>query len=397
MIGKGDFSELPRRPSPEVLTPGTIDSESSIIFTLAVDHQSMKGIVLAGGTGSRLRPITHTGPKQLVPVANKPVIQYGIEDLRDADITDIGVVLGNKGREEIQTFLGDGSAFGVDITYIIQGEPLGLAHAAGCAREFVGDDDFVMYLGDNILKRGIDEFVESFRSGDYTAGIALQAVENPQQFGIADVTEDDGVNSLVEKPDDPPSDLALIGIYVFSPAVFNAIEQLEPSWRGEFEITDAIRALIDDGEAIDSHVVEGWWKDTGKPEDILDANRLVLEDVPGERAGTVAEGAEVTGRVDFAETATIGKGAVVRGPVSIDPNTTVGQGAYIGPYTAIGEDCHIEDAHVENSVIVGDSEITANETIIDSLLGRGATIRSAEGLRPAGQRLVVGENSNLKL
>jgi len=357
----------------------------------------MKGLVLAGGTGSRLRPITHTGPKQLVPVANKPVIQYGIEDLRDADITEIGVVLGNKGREEIQAFLGDGSAFDVDITYIIQGEPLGLAHAAGCAREFVGDDDFVMYLGDNILKQGIGEFVESFRSGDYTAGIALQAVGNPQQFGIADVTEDGTVSALIEKPDDPPRDLALIGIYVFSPAVFDAIEQLEPSWRGELEITDAIQALIDDGEAIDSHVVEGWWKDTGKPEDILDANRLVLEDTPGERAGTIAEGAEVTGRVALAETATIGEGAVVRGPVTIGPETTIGQETYLGPYTAVGANCHIENAHVENSVIVGDSEITANETIVDSLLGRGATIRSAEGLRPAGQRLVIGENSNLKL
>ena len=357
----------------------------------------MKGLVLAGGTGSRLRPITHTGPKQLVPVANKPVLQYGIEDLRDAGITDIGVVLGEKGRDEIQSFLGDGSEFGVNITYIIQGEPLGLAHAAGCARDFVGDDDFVMYLGDNILHQGITEMVDGYRSGEYAAGIALQRVERPQQFGIADVSKDGTVKRLVEKPDDPPSDLALIGIYVFSPKIFEAIEDLEPSWRGELEITDAIQALLDGGDAIDSHVVEGWWKDTGKPEDILDANRLVLEGTQGNREGTIESEADVRGNIELAETATIRDGAVVRGPVSIGPRTTIEADTYVGPYTAIGEDTRLEAVHIESSVVIGESEITADGRIVDSLLGRGATIESADDLLPEGRRLVVGENSQLKL
>jgi glucose-1-phosphate thymidylyltransferase len=357
----------------------------------------MKGIVLAGGTGSRLRPITHTGPKQLVPVANKPVIQYGIEDLREAGITEIGVVLGNKGREEIQAFLGDGSEFGVDITYIVQGEPLGLAHAAGCAREFVGDDDFVMYLGDNILNQGIREFVDSFRAGGFAAGIALQEVDTPGQFGIADVTPDGTVRRLVEKPDDPPSRLALIGIYVFSPLIFDAIERIEPSWRGELEITDAIQVLLDGQRPIDSHVVEGWWKDTGKPEDILDANRLVLDDTQNDRAGTVEEGAEVTGNVTLAPSARIETGAVVRGPASIAADTVVGHGTYVGPYTSIGPSCTIADAHLENSVAIGDNEISADEKLVDCLVGRGAEIRSAANLLPEGRRLVVGENSDIKL
>ncbi|MCY4732435.1 glucose-1-phosphate thymidylyltransferase [Natronomonas gomsonensis] len=357
----------------------------------------MKGLILAGGTGSRLRPITHTGPKQLVPVANKPVIQYAIEDLRDAGITDIGVVLGEKGRGDIQRFLGDGSEFNVEITYIIQGEPLGLAHAAGCARDFVGDDDFVMYLGDNILKQGIKQFVQSFEDGDYAAGIALQHVDNPEQFGIATVDDDGTVTELVEKPNEPESNLALIGIYVFSPTIFDAIERLEPSWRGELEITDAIQHLLDDGEAIDSHVVEGWWKDTGKPEDILDANRLVLEEQPGSRNGTVEENADVRGHVDLHENARIEAGAVVRGPVSIGSGTTIAEGTYVGPYTSIGPNCTIVNAHVESSVIVGDCELTADGRFVDSLIGRGATIGSADDLLPAGQRLIVGENSQLRL
>lgn len=357
----------------------------------------MKGVLLAGGTGSRLRPITHTGPKQLVPVANKPVIQYAIEDLREASITEIGIILGNKGREEIQEFLGDGGEFGVEITYIVQGRPLGLAHAVGCAESFVGDDDFVVYLGDNMLKQGIKGVVDSFREGGYDAGIALQRVDNPQQFGIAAVDDDGTVTQLVEKPDNPPSDRALIGIYVFSPRIFDAIEQIEPSWRGELEITDAIQTMLDDGAAIDSQIVDGWWKDTGKPEDVLEANRLVLEDEPAEIAGTVADEADVSGRVDLAESARIEAGAVVRGPVSIAEGTTIRSGAYVGPYSSIGSDSVMENVHLENSVVVGDTTITTNNRIIDSLIGRGASLESAEGLLPEGRRLVIGENSQLKL
>ncbi|RQG96042.1 glucose-1-phosphate thymidylyltransferase [Natrarchaeobius chitinivorans] len=357
----------------------------------------MKGVLLSGGTGSRLRPITHTGPKQLVPVANKPVLEYAIEDLKDAGVTEIGIILGNKGREEIQELLGDGSAYGVEITYIIQGNPLGLAHAAGCARDFVGDDDFVMYLGDNILKQGIADLVESFQAGDYGAGIALQEVDTPEQFGIADVDDDGTVTQLIEKPDEPPTNLALIGIYVFSNDVFDVIERLEPSWRGELEITDAIQMLLDDGHAIDSHVVHGWWKDTGKPKDILEANRLVLEDDHLDQDGRVGPDATVEGRVALHETAVIEDGAVVRGPVSIAENTVIGPGTYVGPYTSVGANSSLEGVHMENSVVIGDSTIETSGMIVDSLLGRGANIGRADDELPEGRRLVVGENSQLKL
>jgi glucose-1-phosphate thymidylyltransferase len=279
----------------------------------------------------------------------------------------------------------------------VQGRPLGLAHAVACASDFVGDDDFVVYLGDNILHQGIGDLVDSFQAGDYAAGIALQHVANPRQFGIADIDDDGEVRELIEKPDDPPSDLALIGIYAFSPAIFDAIERIEPSWRGELEITDAIQLLLDDGHAIDSHVVEGWWKDTGKPEDILDANRLVLEGRPGSRAGTIEDTADVTGQVDLHESATIEHDAVVRGPVSIGADTIVRADTYVGPYSSIGPDSIVEHVHIENSVVIGETEITADGKIVDSLIGRGASLGSANGLLPEGRRLVVGENSNLKL
>ena len=357
----------------------------------------MKGVLLSGGTGSRLRPITHTGPKQLVPVANKPVLEYAIEDLKEAGITEIGVILGNKGREEIQKLLGNGSKYGVEITYIVQGNPLGLAHAAGCAGDFVGDDDFVMYLGDNILKSGVADLVESFKTGDYGAGIALQEVGDPQAFGIADIDGEGNVTELIEKPDEPPTNLALIGMYVFSPAVFDVIEDLELSWRDELEVTDAIQDLLEEGYEIDSHVVTGWWKDTGKPEDILEANRLVLEDNEPDTAGVVEDGAETDGQIELADSSVIEDGAVVRGPVSIAENTIIKSGTYVGPYTSIGANSTLKNIHIENSVVIGESEITANGRIVDSLLGRNANVESADELLPEGQRLVVGENSQLKL
>jgi glucose-1-phosphate thymidylyltransferase len=357
----------------------------------------MKGLILSGGRGTRLRPITHTGPKQLVPVANKPVIQYAIEDLYEAGITDIGVVLGNVGREAIQEFLGDGSHFGVDITYIVQGNPLGLAHAVGCAEEFVDGDDFVMYLGDNILNDGSTELIDSFRHGDYAAGLALQHVDNPGQFGIATVDDGGDIVSLVEKPNDPPSDLAIIGVYVFSPAIFDAIEAIEPSNRGELEITDAIHLLLEEGGTIDSHIVQGWWKDTGKPEDILSANRLVLDDIDTSRDGTIGAGAEVVGNVDLHETAVIEDGAVVRGPTSLAANVTVESGTYVGPYTSVGEHSRLVNVQISNSVVIGDSDITTDEAIVDSLLGRGTAIDSSAEMLPEGRRLIVGENSKLRL
>lgn len=355
----------------------------------------MKGILLSGGTGSRLRPITHTGPKQLIPIANKPVLQYAIDDLRDAGITEIGVVLGNKGRKEVQKFLGDGSKFGVDITYIIQGDPLGLAHAVGCARDFVGNDDFVVYLGDNILRQPIEPLIDSFKQGEYAGGIALQQVDNPGRFGVVDLDEDGNVVQIIEKPDDPPSDVVVIGIYVLSPIAFEAIEEITPSSRNELEITDLFQWLIDHGKLIDSHTVEGWWKDTGKPKDIRSANRLVLEGMDTKIEGTIESGAKTMGKIDLHETATVESGAVVRGPVSIGAGTVIKDETYLGPYTSIGPNSTVENTHIENSVVVGNSNIKTHDKIVDSLIGQGTDITNGNKRKPEGRRLVVGEDSTL--
>lgn len=357
----------------------------------------MKGVILAGGTGSRLRPITHTGPKQLVPIANKPVLEYALDDLIEAGIDEVGIILGHKGRDEIQGYFGDGSDFGVDITYIVQGEPLGLAHAVGCARDFVGGDSFVVYLGDDLMRDGITELVEDFDSAEFAAGIGVQKVDDPTRYGIVDVDDRSDVVGLVEKPDDPPSNLALIGIYVFTPEIFEQIEELEPSWRGELEITEAIQGLLDTGRRIQSHAVHGWWKDTGKPEDVLHANRLVLDDLESDIQGTVENEESLTGRVELGEGSVIESGAVVRGPVSIGENTRIGGDAYIGPYTSIGNDSEIDYVHIEASVTIGENTVSTDRTIIDSLIGREASITSSAGRRPEGDRFVIGQNSQLEL
>ena len=357
----------------------------------------MKGVILAGGTGSRLRPITHTGPKQLVPIANKPVLEFAIDDLVEAGISEIGIVLGNKGRDAIQEYFGDGSEFGVEITYIVQGEPLGLAHAVGCARDFVGDDSFVVYLGDDLMREGIADLVDDFDPEKFAAGIGLQEVEEPSRYGIVDVDEHGDVVELVEKPEDPPNNLALIGVYVFTPAVFEQIEQLDKSWRGEYEITEAIQGLLDDGRRIQSHVVHGWWKDTGKPDDVLHANRLVLDDIEHSIEGTIEDKESIRGRVHLGSGSVIEEGAVIRGPVSIGEDTRITSETYLGPYTSIGDECLIDGAQIESTVVIGKAEISAERKIVDSLIGREVTIVTNEQRKPDGDRFVIGESSSLEL
>lgn len=357
----------------------------------------MKGLVLSGGTGSRLRPLTHTGPKQLIPVANKPVLQYVIEDLKEAGITDIGVILGNNGKEQVIAELKDGSQYGVKITYIEQGAPLGIAHAVQCAKDFMGDDNFIVYLGDNMLKDGVRELVDHFNSGSYDAAISLQAVKNPQQFGVAELDGNGKVIRLEEKPKVPKSNFALVGIYLFTSTIFEMIGQIKPSWRNELEIADAIQKLIENGYKVKSHVVSGWWKDTGKPEDILDANRLILDDMKPEISGTVEAGASVLGRVSIGNNSIVKSGAVVRGPVIIGDNCVINDGAYIGPYTSIGNDCIISSGYIESSVLMSGCTVDCDNRIIDSLIGKCASIRSARKMLPQGSRLIVGENSYVGL
>ncbi len=355
--------------------------------------QDLKGLILSGGAGTRLRPITHTSAKQLVPVANKPVLFYGIEALVDAGVTEIGIIIAPETGDEIREAAGDGSAFGAKITYIVQDEPAGLAHAVLTAAEFLGDSPFVMYLGDNLLADGLRGLVETFQRDEPEALILLTPVEEPQHYGVAEL-DGERVVRLVEKPKDPPSNLALVGVYLFSPAIFDAARSLEPSWRGELEITEAIQKLIDDGRQVQSEVVTGWWKDTGQLADMLEANRLVLEEIETRLDGDTDD-SKIEGRV-IVEKGAVVAGSVVRGPAVIGAGARI-EDAYIGPYTSIGEDVRISRAEVEHSIVLSGSVIEDLGTRMEaSLLGRNVKLTRGDGM-PKTLRLLVGDNSELKL
>ena len=363
----------------------------------------MKGLILSGGAGTRLRPITHTSAKQLVPVANKPILFYGIEDMVEAGITDIGIIIGDTG-DEIRAAVGDGGRFGAKVTYIPQDAPLGLAHCVVIAREFLGDDDFVMYLGDNLLRQGIAEFVVSFEhdrnasgtaDGDRpSAQILLARVEDPQRFGVAEIGPDGEVLHLVEKPEEPPSDLALVGVYLFDRSIHEAVASIEPSPRGELEITDAIQWLIDNGHRVRHEILEGWWKDTGKLQPLLEGNRLILETLEQRIDGTVDEGSLIDGRVVIEEGAEI-VNSTVRGPAVIGRNSRV-VNSYIGPFTSVYFDCEVVDSEIEHSVVLEQSTITGISRITDSLIGRKVTVRLSDE-RPHAIRLMVGDDSVVEL
>lgn len=355
----------------------------------------MKGVILSGGHGTRLRPLTHTGPKQLIPIANKPVILYAIEDLRDAGITDIGIILGTNMPNKIKEALGDGSDFGVNITYIMQGEPKGLAHAAKTAKEFVGGDSFVMYLGDNILKSGIEEFVEGFDESNFASRLLLQEVSDPRQFGVAELDKNGNIIHLIEKPEHPKSNLALVGIYLFKNNIFNAIDKIKPSWREELEITDAIQQLIDDGENVDSFIVEGWWKDTGKPEDVLDANQLILETLKTDIQGHIDQDVKIKGRVQIGKDTIIHQGSVIKGPAVIGDNCEIK--GYVGPYTSIGDNTKLIESEIDSSIIIGNSTIKSDKRITESLIGENSKIITDDETYPKGRSFVIGENSIVKL
>jgi glucose-1-phosphate thymidylyltransferase len=358
----------------------------------------MKGLLLSGGSGTRLRPLTHSGPKQLIPVANKPVLIYALEDLKKAGITDIAVILGLNGREQVIERIGDGARYDVNVSYIDQGAPLGIAHAVACAEDFMGRDPFVVYLGDNILRHGIAPLITEFNEGGCDAVIALQRVSDPQRYGVAEL-DDTGSRlvQLVEKPKEPKSDLALVGVYLLTAPIFDAIRQIEPSWRNELEITDAIQKLIDTGHVVKHHVIQGWWKDTGMPEDILEVNRLLLDDLVPRIEGVVEDGAVVKGRVSIGTGSVLKRGSVVFGPAIIGKNCTIDEGTYIGSYTSIGDNTHVSGAHIEDSIVIGDSLITCKETIVESLIGDNSQIRSTDQKLPKGHRLIVGSGSSIDI
>ncbi|GGK40968.1 glucose-1-phosphate thymidylyltransferase [Pilimelia terevasa] len=353
----------------------------------------MKALMLAGGRGTRLRPLTHTSAKQLFPVANKPVLRYGLEAIRDAGITDIGIVVGDTG-DEIRRTLGDGGDLGVRITYLPQEAPLGLAHCVLIARDFLGDDDFVMYLGDNFLVGGINALVEAFDGSGYAAQILLTPVDDPGSYGVAVLGRSGEIVGLEEKPDSPRSDLAIVGVYMFSPAIHEAVRAIRPSARGELEITDAVQWLIDHGHPVHSHRVTGYWKDTGRVHDMLECNRIVLQSLTGRLDGTVDDRTEVIGQV-VVEPGAVVEESVLRGPLIIGADTKVLR-SYVGPFTSIGDGCTLEDAEIEYSILVGSATVRGVSRIEASLIGRDVEVTAAPKT-PRTHRLVVGDQCALRL
>ena len=354
----------------------------------------MKGLILSGGKGTRLRPLTHTSAKQLVPVANKPVLFYGIEAMAEAGITDVGIIIAPETGGEIREAAGDGSRFGVRIEYIEQDAPLGLAHAVLTAEPFLGDAPFVMYLGDNLLRNGIVALVDTFRDEQPDALILLTPVPDPQNYGVAELDGDERVSRLVEKPAEPKTDLALVGVYMFNPSIFEAARAIEPSGRGELEITDAIQTLVDRGLRVDPHIVHGWWKDTGQVRDMLEANRLILDDLDERVEGELVD-SRVEGRVVIEQGARL-ENTTVRGPAMIGAGAQLVD-AYIGPYTAIGEDVRIEHAELEHSIVMSGSRIShVDHRIEASLIGKDVTIARGPA-QPKAYRFVVGDSADLQI
>jgi glucose-1-phosphate thymidylyltransferase len=368
----------------------------------------MKGLILSGGAGTRLRPITHTSAKQLVPVANKPILFYGIEDMAEAGITEIGIITGETGPEVMEA-VGDGSTWGVKITYIPQDAPLGLAHCVLIARDFLGDDDFVMYLGDNMLQQGLVGFIERFEAEQRAsteptlqggnveppaAQILLCEVPDPHRFGIAELDGGGHVIQLIEKPADPPTNLALVGVYLFTKAIHEAVAAIDPSPRGELEITDAIQWLIDHGRPVHHDMLAGWWLDTGKKDPLLESNRRVLEGLERRIDGSVDEHSVVDGRVVLEEGARL-IGSHVRGPAIIGAGTVVTD-SYVGPFTAIAPDCRITSTELEHSVILERSVIEGVTRLTDSLIGRDTEVRRS-GSRPLATRLMIGDHCSIDL
>jgi glucose-1-phosphate thymidylyltransferase len=354
----------------------------------------MKGLILSGGKGTRLYPLTYTRAKQLIPVANKPVLVRVIEAIRDAGITEIGIVTGDT-EPEIREAIGQGKRWGVEVTYIPQDAPLGLAHAVKISRDFLGDDRFVMFLGDNVIEGGVAELIKQFGDSQWNSQIVLTEVEEPQHYGVAELNDDHSIKRLVEKPRQPQSNLALVGIYMFDAHIHAACDAIEPSWRNELEITDAIQWLVDQGLAVHPYVHRGWWIDTGKPNDMLDANDHVLEEIEHRIEGFVDRESQVDKRV------TVEKGAevinsVIRGPAIIGENTRI-VNSYIGPFTSIYHDVVVEDSEIEHSIVLEHSSIRdIHGRIADSLIGRNAQLRRSP-IKPVAHKLTLGDYSDVGL
>jgi glucose-1-phosphate thymidylyltransferase len=353
----------------------------------------MKALVLSGGHGIRLRPLTYTVAKQIIPVANRPILSYVMQHIAEAGIRDVGVIISPETGAQIRAALEEN--FDLDFTFITQEQPLGLAHAVKAARRYLGDDPFVMYLGDNLVGQGIRDFVRAFQDSTADAIVLLKRVENPTMFGVAQVDGAGRILRLIEKPKEPPSDLALVGVYFFSPRIHDAIAEIAPSWRGELEITDAIQKLIDQGWPVKSFVLDGWWLDTGKKDDLLEANRVVLDEwIERDIRGCVNGGSRVVGRVRLEDGVAV-KRSEIRGPAVIGQRTVI-ENAFIGPYTSIGAGCSIKNSALEHCVLLDGVKIEGVERLTDSILGRNAAVRRL-GEKYEALRLMIGDDAEVLL
>jgi len=352
----------------------------------------VKALILSGGSGTRLYPLTYTSAKQLIPVANKPILFRVIESIRDAGIHDMGIVVGDTG-EEIRTAVGRGGRWGIDVTFIHQDKPLGLAHAVKVSQDYLGDDPFVMFLGDNVIQGGIGELVEQFRASEWNSQIVLTRVEHPERYGVAELNGEGRVVHLVEKPSEPPSDLALVGIYMFDHHVHEAVNSITPSWRGELEITDAIQWLVENEYQVYPYVHRGWWIDTGEPNELLKANSLVLEELTPAVRGYVDRDSEVDSRVIVEEGAEI-INSVIRGPAIIGARTRV-INSYVGPFTSIYHDVEIEDSEIERAIVLEESVIRdIPARIQDSLIGRNVNLTRSP-IKPKAYKLTLADHSQV--
>ena len=354
----------------------------------------MKGIILHGGHGTRLRPLTHTGPKQLLPIANKPMSQYAVESLRDAGISEIAIIIGGVAVNKVQEYYGDGKNFGVNITYVYQDQPKGISHAIRLCKDFIKDEKFVVFLGDNVLKRNISDYVEQFENSNVDATLLLCEVDNPTQFGIVDVNSDGSIKKIMEKPKNPPTNLAVTGIYFLTPKIFGIIDRLKPSWRNELEITDALQMLLEEGHKISYHKVTNYWKDTGTPNDIIHANKVILEDMVPYFEGIQEPGSEIEGNVMVGANSVIKSGAKIKGPVIIGKNCIIDSGTYIGPNTSIGDNSKISKCQIESSIIMSGCNIDCNIKINNSIISLNSEILQAD--KPH-KIFLLGEGSKISL
>jgi len=356
----------------------------------------LKGIILHGGHGTRLRPLTHTGPKQLLPIANKPMSQYALEDLKKAGIKDIAIIIGGVYPERVKEYYGDGKTLDVNITYVYQDKPKGISHAIGLCKDFIKDDKFVVYLGDNVLRKDLLVYTKKFQESNSDAMILLCEVDDPSRFGMAELDKNNQtITKIVEKPKNPTSNLAVIGVYFLTPKIFEIIKKLKPSQRGELEITDALQLLMDEGNTIAYDTVTGWWKDTGTPEDVLHANSLILDSIGKENQFVINKDAKIQENIVIGKNSTISEDSFVKGPAIIGENCVIGPSARIGPYVSVGDNSKVKNCDIENSILMENTTISSKIHIKDSIIANGSKIE--DNKEPKKYQFLLGERSQVKL